>query len=76
MKLSQMFIGQIVMDIEQKDSRIPKVGTVVDIALQYDSEIIIDFGSKGKIPVVPVIHYVGEQFARKVNPANVKPYKE
>jgi hypothetical protein len=80
MKLSEMFIGQIVMMKEKsdcRDSRIPEVGKVVDIALEYDVSILIGHSSStDKIRVLPVVHFVGEQVPRKVSPHNLCKYKE
>lgn len=79
MKLSEMFIGQIVMmanKSEWRDHRIPEVGKVVDIALAYDSSILIHSSSSDKIEVLPVVHFLGEDLPRKVNPANLCKYKE
>jgi hypothetical protein len=77
MKLSEMFIGQIVMMEEPSTCRsayIPEVGKVVDIALEYDVSIAI--GATQPMRVLPVIHFIGECLPRKVNPANLCKYKE
>ncbi len=79
MKLSEMFIGQIVMMVEKsdcRDSRIPEVGKVVDIALEYDVSILIGSSSTDKFRVLPVVHFVGESTPRKVSPHNLMKYKE
>jgi hypothetical protein len=77
MKLSEMFIGQIVMMKEPSTYRstlIPEVGKVVDISLQYDMSIAI--GTHDPIQVCPVVHFVGENLPRQVNPACLCKYKE
>jgi len=76
MKLSEMFIGQIVMLNGYEKEQIPLVGKVVDIALQYNTKILINSNSDNKIDVLPVIHFVGETIPRLVNPANLEKYKE
>jgi hypothetical protein len=77
MKLSEMFIGQIVMMEEPSTCRsayIPEVGKVVDIALEYD--ITIAIGTREPLRVLPVVHFVGENLPRKVNPDCLCKYKE
>ncbi len=78
MKLSEMFIGQLVMMKKEDwlDPRIPAVGKVVDIALEYELSTILKCPPSRDIRILPVIHFVGEDQPRRVNPAILFPYKE
>jgi hypothetical protein len=77
MKLSEMFIGQIVMMEEPSTCRsayIPEVGHVVNLALEHDVSIAI--GATTPMRVLPVVKFIGEDLPRKVSPHCLCKYKE
>lgn len=77
MKLSEMFIGQLVQMKEKSEfKKLPEIGKVVDIALEYDTDILLNSQSDISFTeVLPVVHFVGETVARKVNPVNLEKLK-
>ena len=81
MKLSEMFIGQIVMvpRSEWKDPDFPVVGKVVDIAYEYGGSFAM--GGCGvmvgrEARVVPVVHFLGEGEPRTIDPSKIEKYTE
>ena len=81
MKLSEMFIGQIVMvpRSKWKDPSFPMVGKVVDITYEYEASLVM--GGCGvmvgrEAHILPVVHFVGEDQPRTVDPATVEKYTE
>jgi len=76
-KLSEMFIGQIVMvpKSEWNDPNLPMVGKVVDIAYEYEhSSSICNLALE--VHVRPVVHFLGEDQPRTVDPSTIEKYKE
>lgn len=80
-KLSEMFIGQIVMipRDEWKDPSFPMVGKVVDITYEYEGSFAM--GGCGAmvgrdVRVVPVVHFLGEDQPRAIDPRNIEKYSE
>ena len=80
-KLSDIFIGQIVMmpRSEWRDPDLPVVGKVVDIAYEYEGSFAM--GGCGvmvgrEARVVPVVHFLGEEQPRTVDPSSIERYTE
>ena len=78
MKLSEMFIGQIVMmpKSEWKDPVVPVVGKVVDITYEHDFYFQNACGLGREIHVRPVVHFLGEDQPRAIDPGKLETYKE
>ena len=81
MKLSEMFIGQIVMDSSPnresvRGNIIPRVGHIVDLSMEYDAWLLPRCPNSTTLRVFPVVKFVGEEVPRKVAPHQIEPYKE
>lgn len=78
MKLSEMFIGQIVMmpRSEWRDPIVPMVGKVVDITYEYEPAFMNSCGLGREVRVMPVVHFLGEDQPRAISPGSIEKYQE
>jgi hypothetical protein len=77
MKISEMFVGQFVeMHGETSNHRYKTCGHVVGLGLAYETQTIASTRSDQEIPVLPLVHFVGESFPRTVHPSNLQKFKD
>jgi hypothetical protein len=78
MKLSQMFIGQIVESTHPLSyhGRIREIGHVVGLGLAYSTHTIAGSHDDKPIPILPLVKFVGEEVPRTIHPNNLRKYKD
>jgi hypothetical protein len=80
MKFQDLRIGMIVESSKYNLGDLPEVGTVVDIAYEYPTEILCSAKARGedlsKIRVLPVVKFLSDPSTpRKVAIENIEIYK-